>query len=148
NISISINSHQTMKYLAVIPLVFIASCASRPKHTFSPVPSLPLLEPSQSVRYAEVIRAYHVGRYVDPNHPETMQEEHPINRVEVSGRWNLHPGASATNPLLTPPSDAAFVPPLTNDVLIAELNRQRETTALIMQQTARLGQSYDELGKI
>lgn len=137
-----------MKYLALIPLVFVASCASRPKPVFSTLPSPPTVEPVERVRYGEVVRAYHVGRYVDPNHPETMQEEHPVNRVEVSGRWNLHPGSSPAAALLNPPPDAAFVPPLTNDVLIAELNRQRETTALLMQQAARLSQSYAELEKI
>jgi hypothetical protein len=136
-----------MKYLALIPLVFVASCASRPQPVFSPLPSPPTVQPVESVRYPEVVRAYHVGRYVDPNHPETMQEEHPVNRVEVSGHWNLHPGSIAA-PLLNPPPDAAFAPPLTNDVLVAELNRQRETTALVMQQAARLTQSFDELQKI
>jgi hypothetical protein len=136
-----------MKYLALIPLVFIASCASRPQPVFSPLPS-PTVEPVEAVRYGEVVRAYHVGRYVDPSHPETMQEEHPVNRVEVSGRWNLHPGSSAAAPLLDPPPDAAFEPPPRNDVLIAEWNRQRETTALVMQQANRLAQSYSEMQKI
>jgi hypothetical protein len=77
-----------------------------------------------------------------------MQEEHPVNRVEVSGHWNLHPGSSRAVPLLNPPTDASYAPPLTNDVLIAELNRQRETTALMMQQAARLSQSFNELEKI
>jgi hypothetical protein len=85
---------------------------------------------------------------VDPNHPETMREEHSVNRVEVSARWNLHPGAPSATPLLNPPPDAAFAPPPTNDVVIAELNRQRETTALVMQQAARLSQSFSELEKI
>ena len=100
------------------------------------------------MRYGEVVRAYHVGRYVDPNHPETMQEEHPVYRVEVSARWNLHPGPPNAANLLNPPPDAAFAPPPTNDVVIAEMNRQRETTALVMQQAVRLAQSYSELQKI
>ena len=107
-----------------------------------------MVQPVESVRYPEVVQAYHVGRYVDPSHPETMQEQHPVNRVEVSGRWNLHPGSSIAAPLLNLPPDAAFAPPLTNDVLIAELNRQREATALVMQQAARLSQSFSELERI
>jgi hypothetical protein len=132
-----------MKYLALIPLVFFASCASRPQLAFRPLVS-PAVGPVEAVRYGEVIRAYHIGRYVDPNHPEMMEEEHPVYRVEVSSRWNLHPGpANAANPL-NPPPDAAFTPPPTNDVVIAEMNRQRETTALVMQQALRLTQSYNE----
>src|SRR5215469_14367981 len=137
-----------MKYLALIPLVFVASCASRSQSVFSPLALAPAVQPLEAVRYPEVVRAYHVGRYVDPDHPETMQEEHPVNRVEVYGRWNLHPGGPAAAPLLNPPPDAAFAPPLTNDVLIAEINRQRETTALVMQQAARLSQSFSELERI
>ena len=133
-----------MKYLALIPLVLVASCASRPQLGFRPLPPPPV-EPIEAVRYGEVVRAYHVGRYVDPNHPETMHEQHPVYRIEVSARWNLHPGSSQVANLLNPPPDAAFAPPPTNDVVVAELNRQREATARVMQEAARLVQSYGEL---
>jgi len=136
-----------MKYLALIPLVFVASCASRPQLAVRPVPPA-AVAPVESVRYAEVVRAYHVGRHIDPNHPEMMAEEHPVYRVEVSSRWNLHPGSPDAANLLNPPPDAAFAPPPTNDVVIAEMNRQRETTALVMQQAVRLAQSYQELQKV
>jgi len=136
-----------MKYLAFIPLVFVASCASRPQLAVRPLLP-PAVGPVEAVRYGEVVRAYHVGRYVDPNHPETLLEEHPVYRIEVSARWNLHPGPLNTANLLNPPPDAAFAPPPTNDVVIAEMNRQRETTALVMQQAVRLAQSYNELQKI
>jgi len=133
-----------MKYLALIPLVLVASCASRPQVVLRPTPPPPV-EPVESVRYGEVVRAYHVGRYVDPNHPETMHEQHPVYRIEVSARWNLHPGPLNTANLLNPPPDAAFAPPPTNDVLVAEMNRQRETTAWVMLEAAKLAQSYGEL---
>ena len=136
-----------MKYLALIPLVFVASCASRPQLAFRPLPP-PAVGPVETVRYGEVVRTYHVGRYVDPSNPQTMQEEHQVYRVEVSGRWNLHPGSSTVAPLLNPPPDAAFAPPPTNDVVVAEINRQRETTALVMQQSVRLARSYSELQEI
>jgi hypothetical protein len=136
-----------MKYLALIPLVFVASCASHPQLAVHPLPS-PAVGPVETVRYGEVVRAYHIGRYVDPNHPETMQEEHQVYRIEVSARWNLHPGPLNTANLLNPPPDAAFAPPPTNDVVIAEMNRQRETTTLVMQQAVRLAKSYNELQKI
>jgi hypothetical protein len=133
-----------MKYLALIPLVLVASCASRPQVVVRPLPP-PAVDPVESVRYGEVVRAYHVGRYVDPNYPETMHEQHPVYRIEVSARWNLHPGPLNTANLLNPPPDAAFAPPPTNDVLIAEMNRQRETTARVMLEAAKLAQSYGEL---
>ena len=133
-----------MKYLALIPLVLVASCASRPQLVIRPSPP-PAVEPVEAVRYGEVVRAYHIGRYVDPNHPEAMHEQHPVYRIEVSARWNLHPGPLNTANLLNPPPDAAFAPPPTNDVLVAEMNRQREATASVMLEAAKLAQSYGEL---
>lgn len=133
-----------MKYLALLPLVLVASCASRPQVALRPTPP-PAVEPVEAVRYGEVVRAYHLGRYVDPNHPETMHEQHPVYRIEVSARWNLHPGAQNTANLLNPPPDAAYTPPLTNDALVAEMNRQRETTARVVLEAAKLAQSYGEL---
>jgi hypothetical protein len=133
-----------MKYLALLPLILVASCASRPQVALRPTPP-PAVEPIETVRYGEVVRAYHLGRYVDPNHPEAMHEQHPVYRIEVSARWNLHPGAQNTANLLNPPPDAAFAPPLTNDALVAEMNRQRETTARVMLEAAKLAQSYGEL---
>lgn len=133
-----------MKYLALLPLVLVASCASRPQVALRPTPP-PAVEPVETVRYGEVVRAYHLGRYIDPNHPETMHEQHPVYRIEVSARWNLHPGAQNVANLLNPPPDAAYTPPLTNDALVAEMNRQRETTARVMLEAAKLAQSYGEL---
>jgi hypothetical protein len=136
-----------MKYLAVIPLVLVASCASRPQLSLRPS-TPPAVEPVEAVRYGEVVRAYQVGRYVDPNHPETMYELHPVYRIEVSARWNLHPGSPNVAKLLNPSPDAAFAPAPTNDFVVAELNRQREATARVMQEAARLVQSYGELQAI
>lgn len=136
-----------MKYLALIPLVFIASCASRPQLVVRPAPPA-AVEPVEAVRYSEVVRAYYVGRFVDPNHPDTMNEQHPVYRIESSARWNLHPGSPRTANLLNPPPDAAFVPPPTNDAVLAEMNRQREATARVMSEAARLSRSYEELQSI
>ena len=133
-----------MKYLALIPLVLVASCASRPQIVLRPTLP-PAVEPIEAVRYSEVVRAYHVGRFVDPNHPEAMHEQHPIYRIEVSAHWNLHPGPLNTANLLNPPPDAAFAPPPTNDVVVAEMNRQREATARVMLEAGKLAQSYGEL---
>lgn len=136
-----------MKYLALIPLVFVASCASRPQIVVRPAPPA-AVEPVEAVRYSEVVRAYYIGRFVDPNHPETMHEQHPVYRIESSARWNLHLGSAHTVNLLNPPPDAAFAPPPANDAMTAEMNRQREATARVMSEAVRLSQSYDELQKV
>ncbi len=136
-----------MKYLALIPLVFVASCASRPQLVVRPAPPA-VVEPVEAVRYSEVVRAYYIGRFVDPNHPDTMNEQHPVYRIESSARWNLHPGSSRTANLLNPPPDAAFAPSPTNDAVIAEMNRQREATERVMSEAVRLSRSYEELQNI
>jgi hypothetical protein len=136
-----------MKYLALIPLVFVASCASRPQLVVRPAPPA-AVEQVEAVRYSEVVRAYYVGRFVDPNHPETMNEQHPVYRIETSARWNLHPGPANTVNLLNPPPDAAFAPPPMNDAVIAEMNRQREATERVMSEAVRLSRSYEELQNI
>lgn len=136
-----------MKYLALIPLVFVASCASRPQLVVRPAPPASV-EPVEAVRYSEVIRAYYIGRFVDPNHPETMHEQHPVYRIETSARWNLHPGPANTVNLLNPPLDTAFAPPPTNDVVVAEMNRQREATERVMSEAVRLSRSYEELQRV
>ena len=136
-----------MKYLALIPLVFVASCASRPQIVVRPAPP-PAVEPVEAVRYSEVVRAYYIGRFVDPNHPETMHEQHPVYRIESSARWNLHLGSAHTVNLLNPPPDAAFAPPPANDAMTAEMNRQREATERVMSEAVRLSRSYEELQSI
>ena len=136
-----------MKYLVLVPLVFVAACASRPQVAVRPIPP-PAIEPIDAVRYAEVVTAYQVGRYVDPNRPETMHERHPVYRVEANAHWNLHPSALNTVGSLTPPPDAAFSPVRTNDILAAEMNRQREITAQVMKEAAKLAQSYGELQSV
>lgn len=136
-----------MKYLPFIPLVLLASCASRPQIVVRPSPPASF-EPIEAIRYSEVARAYHIGRFVDPNHPETMHEQHPVYRIESSARWNLHPGPLNTANLLNPPRDAAYAPHSTNDAVLAEMNRQRETTERVMQEATRLAQSYNELQKV
>jgi hypothetical protein len=136
-----------MKYLTIIPLLFLAACASKPKLVVRPVPP-PAIEPVESVRYGEVVRAYHVGRSVDRDHPETMHEQHSVYRIESTARWNLKPGAHTTANLLNPPPDAAFAPALTNDFIVAEMNRQREMTARVIQEAGRLAQSYQELQQV
>ena len=137
-----------MKSLALIPLVFVAACASsRPQLIVRPAPSA-VVEPIESVRYSEVVRAYYIGRFVDPNHPDTMHEQHPVYRIESSARWNLHPSSAHTANLLNPPPDAAFAPPPTNDAMVAEINRQREATGRGNSEAARLSRSYEELQNI
>lgn len=138
-----------MKYIAIIPVLFITSCASHPRPHIVVKPASPSpLKSDDAVRYDEVVRPYYVGRYVDPNHPDVMAEQHAVYRVEVSAHWNLHPGQGSSLGLLNPPPNAAFSPRPANDAIVAEVNQQREFTERVLQEAGQLSQSYQELQKV
>lgn len=94
-----------------------------------------------TVRYPEIVRAYHFGRYADPNDDLLMHEQHVVYRVEENTRWDLHPGPAENNPPAPPLRDAAFAPAPVNDVILAEVNSQRLATAQIMTQARTLSSS-------
>jgi len=91
-----------------------------------------------AVRYPEVLHAYHVGRYADPNDDSLMHEQHVVYRVEENTRWNFHPGPADGNLPALPSRDAAFAPAPVNDAILAEVNSQRFATAQIMMQARTL----------
>jgi len=129
-----------MKTYCFIPLLFLAACSTTPKLTLRPQQPPPATDNS-TVRYPEVLRAYHVGRYADPNDGLVMHEQHVLYRVEDNTRWNLHPGrpgCAAAVPAVPPPRDAAFSPTPVNDAVLAEVNAQRLTTVQIVTQARAL----------
>jgi hypothetical protein len=121
-----------MKIFYLIPLLFLSACSTAPKLVLRPQQP-PVLDDS-AVRYPEVVRAYHVGRYTDPNDDSLMHEQHIVYRVEENTRWNFHPGpADAGLVSLSPtPRHAAFSPTPVNDAVLAEVNAQRLATLQIM----------------
>lgn len=122
-----------MKTYYLIPLLFLSACSTAPKLTMRP--QQPPANIS-SVRYPEIINAYHVGRYTDPNDDLVMHEQHTVYRVEENTRWDLHPGAGVVG--TTMPRDAAFSPAPVNDDILAEVNSQRLATVQIMMQARTL----------
>jgi hypothetical protein len=123
-----------MKTFYFVPLLFLAACSTTPKLTLRPQPSSPTTE-SSAVRYPEVVRAYHFGRYVDPSDDLVMHEEHTVYRVEENTRWDLRPAGVGGNgflPAPTPMRDAAFSPLPVNDAVLAEVNAQKLATVQIM----------------
>jgi len=88
----------------------------------------------ESVRYAENLKAYPLGRYIDPNDPDVMHEAHTIYRLETTAKWNLHPQDSPVSSIpAVHNQDSASAPVLLRDELAVELNRQREATKVIIQ---------------
>jgi hypothetical protein len=121
-----------MKMFYLIPLLFLSACSTAPKLALRPQQPSPAAD-DFAVRYPEIINAYHVGRYVDPNDDLVMHEQHAIYRVEENTRWNFHPGAAGDGVLqFTSSRDAAFSPLPVNDAMLAEVNAQKMATVQIM----------------
>lgn len=85
-----------MKYLISFLIVCLgAGCATRkepaPK-SVSVVPGTNVpVKRIASVRTPEIVKAYPVGRYSDPNFPDEMHERHTVYRRERSPDWNYLP---------------------------------------------------------
>ena len=132
-----------MKSLYLIPLLFLSACSTAPKLVLRPQPSPPIN--ADAIRYPEIVRAYHFGRYVDPHDGLVMHEQHTVFRVEENTRWDLQPLRAATigcAPIsvttTTAPHDVAFSPLPVNDAVLAEVNAQRLATAQIIMQSRML----------
>jgi hypothetical protein len=127
-----------MKTYYLIPLMFLSACSTTPKLTLRPQSPPPATDNS-AVRYPEVVRAYHFGRYVDPNDDLVMHEQHVVYRVEENTRWDLRSLRTATigcaadsSATISAPHDAAFSLLLVNDAVRAEVNAQKLATVQIM----------------
>ena len=123
-----------MKTIYLLPLLLLSAC-STPKLALRPLPP-PSAAGNSAVRYPEVVRAYHVGRYAEPNDDLVMHEQHTVFRVEENTRWDLHSGSGGGSAII--PRDAAFSPAPVNDDILAEVNSQRLATAQIMGQSRAL----------
>jgi hypothetical protein len=125
-----------MKAYYLIPLLFLSACSTTPKLVLRP--QQPPAANADGIRYPEVLHAYHVGRYADPNDDLIMHEQHVVYRVEENTRWDFHPGPADGNLPALPSRDAAFAPAPVNDAILAEVNSQRLATTQIMMQARTL----------
>lgn len=142
-----------MKFALLIPIPFLlAACATKPasiaRAGFRAVPGTTLpSEGVESVRYAENLKAYPLGRYIDPNNSRIMHEGHRIYRVESTPKWNLHPNEPVAVPL--GPNihirDSARQTSAVGNELVAELNRQKEATTTVIQGGQVVSQKLGEL---
>lgn len=125
--------------LISLPFLLVA-CAAKPPRVvdmttgFVPGTTLPS-DSMESVRYAENIKTYPMGRYVDPNNSRIMHEGHRIYRVEKTAKWNLHPNEPVSVPLgpVAHVRDSARTISPIGDELVAELKRQKEATKTVIQ---------------
>ena len=141
-----------MKLALLIPFPFlIVACATKPVRLVetSPraVPGTTLSSDGvESVRYAENIKAYPLGRYVDPNNSRIMHEGHSVYRVETTAKWNLRPNEPVSMPLgPVHVRDSARTTAPIGDELVAQLNQQKEATKAIVQGGQAVSQKLGEL---
>lgn len=135
-----------MKPLYLISLLSLSACATAPKLEVRPLPP-PTPSEQKSIRYPELIRPYHIGRYADPNNGSVLHEQHVVYRIEESARWDFHPGDPCGNTFQWPsvPRDPASVSFPVNDAIMAEVNSQRLATTQIMAQSKVLTGALQQL---
>src|SRR4030095_458193 len=81
-----------MKALSLVFLVLITGCSSTKSGRVAVLPRQPTVVPDnllERVRYPELVKAYHVSRYVEPSRL-LMHEAHTVYRVEAQAAWNFH----------------------------------------------------------
>ena len=141
------------RILIFIPLIFLSACASK-KPVIVQMPSavsgtILETEDMESVRYGENLKAYSIGRYVDPNDGLVMHEAHTLYRVETTAKWNLHPNAPVNvpgGPVIGIIDPAHKDSPLTPEV-VAEVDRHKAATMALIVQGQRMNQALNQLSK-
>ena len=141
-----------MKTIHLIPLLLLSACASHRNlaalNMPRPVPGMSLpSDDIESVRYSENIKAYNLGRYVDPNNALVMHERHVVYRVETTAKWNLYPNAPAIVALgpAVQIIDPAHKDGPTTPEVIAEVNHQKAATQTVIEQGRRLNDSLTQI---
>ena len=88
----------------ILPLLSACSLGRKtpnPSVGIKPVPMSGLSKSdTESLRSAEKLKAYPLGRYIDPNNSRIMHEAHTLYRVESPSYWNLRPGPAVSLPLV------------------------------------------------
>jgi hypothetical protein len=97
-----------MKYLISLLIACLGTgCATRKESTPQTTAVVPGTHVSAkrmaAVRTPEVVKAYSVGRYTDPNYPDEMHERHTVYRREQSPDWNYLPDPPPFFPPGNPP---------------------------------------------
>jgi hypothetical protein len=143
-----------MKFVYLIPLLLLTACASKKPvvvHMNRSVSGTIIpAEDAESVRYGENLKAYTVGRYVEPDNPLVMHERHTVYRVETTAKWNLHPNPAVSVPMgpATLIVDPAHRDPPVNAEVISEVNRQKGMTQTLIAEQKRMEDSLKQLSGV
>jgi hypothetical protein len=93
-----------MKFLCcIILLSLFAGCAIKKETRFARSVNVPGTaigaDNARKVRTPEIVKAYPVGRYIDPSFPDEMHERHTVYRREHAAEWNYRPSKPYALPL-------------------------------------------------
>jgi hypothetical protein len=139
------------RVLISISLIALVGCATKKPVVVQMPHSVPgtaiSAENLESIRYGENLKAYPIGRYVDPNNQLVMHESHTVYRVETTAKWNLHPNTPATvpsGPVVQIIDPARKDSPVTPEI-IAEINRQKDATKALIAQGSRMNRELMQL---
>jgi len=146
------------RILIFIPLILLPACASK-KPVVVKMPPIVTgttlsTADTESVRYGENLKAYQVGRYIDPSDDLVMHEAHTIYRVETTAKWNLPPDVYPYAPGNLPGGPVVGIidpahenGPITPEIA-AEVDRQKAATQALIVQSQRMNQALNQLSQV
>jgi len=125
------------------------AAAPPPATPVAPVSGTDLDETNaEKVRVSESLKAYPVGRYVDPHDPDLMHEAHVVYRREAGASWNLNPNAPTVvslGPVLAVADPAKTPAPLPAE-LEQRMAEQNQLVASLIEQNEALTKELAKLG--
>lgn len=128
----------------------LAATAPPPAPAVAPVSGTDLDQANtEKVRVGESMKAYPVGRYVDPADPDLMHEAHVVYRREAGASWNLNPNAPTVVPLgpVLAVADPAKTPGPLPAELEAKMAEQNQLVSSLIEQNEALAKELAKLGK-
>lgn len=140
----------------VAALLLCAGCATNKKPSVAeapppvPVSGTDLDQTNaEKVRMGETLKAYPIGRYVDPGDPNVMHESHVVYRKESGANWNLAPNAPTVVPLgpVLAVSDGATQPNPLPAELEQKVAEQNQLMAALIEQNEALAVELGKLNK-
>jgi TolA-binding protein len=141
-----------MKTLRLILMLALCSgCATRKAAERPSIPkSTSSLSASETpeVRTEEIVKAYPVGRYSDPDFPEAMYECHTLYRREQAAEWNHRPSNSYALPLGPVVAESNPSPSYYVKTDAEQMNAQQKAYAeALLEQNRALNQRIEDLRK-
>ena len=153
--------------IALCIVLSLAGCDTVPPPKAMPAPPVgkqrpPVTEPQpplagtqldpyniEKVRVSESLKAYPVGRYIDPADPNVLHEAHTIYRREAGATWNLNPNAPTVVPLgpVLAVADPARVPNPLPAELEAKIAEQNQLMTALIEQNEALAAELAKLNK-